>query len=84
MNYDSETVEVVFELSNRSREVASALRYLNKTACSIFGSGMRRCAMRGKSQVVTTWDNLEDAKDAQHYLTHVQRLGCLITWEEEA
>ena len=83
MNYDSETVEVVFELSGRSREVASALRYFNKTVCSIFGSGMRRCAMKGKSHVITTWDNIEDAKDAQNYLSKVQMLSCAITWEGE-
>lgn len=73
-------IEVIFENSGRSREVASALRYYNKVACSIFGSGMRRCAMKGKSHVITSWDSLEEAKEACDYLSRVQMLGCLIRW----
>ena len=73
------TVTVVFEHYNASREVASALRYFNKDVCQIFGSGMKRCAMKGKSQVITTWECLEDAADAATYLAKVQRLGCLVT-----
>jgi hypothetical protein len=72
-------IEVIFENHNRSREVSQALRYFDKDVCQIFGSGMRSCAMKGKSHVVTTWDSWEEAKDAAHYIAKVQLLGCLIT-----
>jgi len=76
-------IEVIFENHNRSREVASALRYFNKDVCQIFGSGMKRCAMKGKSHVVTTWDSKEDAQEAADYIARVQRLGCLVTMKDE-
>jgi hypothetical protein len=72
-------VEVIFENHNRSREVSQALRYYHKTVCDIFPSGMRSCAMKGKSHVVTTWDSWEEAYEAARYLVTVQFLGCLIT-----
>lgn len=71
-------VVVRFENYNRSREVSSALRYYHKTACTLFHSGMRRCAMDGKSHVITTWDSLEEAQEAASYLAKVQLLGCYI------
>ena len=77
-------IEATFEYSGRSRDVASALRYFNKTECSIFGSGMKRCAMKGKSHVVTTWECIEDAQAAAEYLAQVQMLGCLVTYEVSA
>ena len=71
-------IRVIFERHNSSRDVASALRYYNKTVCSLFGSGMRRCAMDGKSHVITYWDSKHEAVEAASYLASVQRLGCLI------
>jgi len=77
-------ITVYFERYNRSRDIASALRYFNKDVCSIFGSGMKRCAMDGKSRVITTWEYLEDAKSACEYLRDVQMIGCLITWDSDS
>lgn len=71
-------IGVIFENYNRSRDVSSALRYYKNTVCSLFGSGMRRCAMDGKSHVITYWDSLHEAKEAASYLARVQMLGCLI------
>ena len=77
-------ITVYFERSNRSREIASALRYFNKDVCHIFGSGMKRCSMDGRSRVITAWECLEDAKSAWQYLRDVQMIGCLITWDSDS
>lgn len=70
---------VMFENYDRSRDVAETLRYYNKEVCSLFGSGMRRCSMKGCSHVLTAWDTWEEAKEAASYLARVQKLGCQIT-----
>ena len=76
-------IEVIFENYNRSREVSQALRYYHKDVCDIFHSGMRSCAMKGKSHVVTTWDSKEEAREAADWLARVQRLGCLVKMIDE-
>ena len=76
-------ITVYFERFNQSRRIAEALRYFNKDVCQIFGSGMKKCAMNGKHTVITTWECLEDAKDAARYLHEVQEIGCLRTCDRD-
>ena len=74
-------IEVMFERHNRARDIASTLRYMKKEC--MFGNGMIRCRMEGKSRVYTTWETFDDARSSHERLARVFMIGTYMSLYEQ-
>ena len=71
------SIEVVFEHYNRSREIATTLRHIEKQ--SMF-KAMIRCRMEGKHRVIAVFEHEDDIRSVSDQLARVYGIGCLVSW----